>query len=558
MPPLQAHPANAADPAIVHRRAALAFGRAGLAAGIVLAALLGAWISLRYSFDRWAVDPDVADPLLIWSGVRAHGLAFLKSWHYTQDNWLLSLVPLTVPAYALLGASPAVVIGGGWAIFLACVLLTALLAWRAAGPPAAGLLAAMLLFANNDAIGGAGFLAYPVVHNISLAWGLGALALAARGLERGSIPALAGAGGALLVGALSDPWLSAAMTLPLLAAGAALAVLHRGTRTGRNSRVLCLAVAAALVLTQTRMLGLMRFLPRTEFGWADLATIGRNLVWLARAMSAVFNVIPGANSQAPSAVAANGAALLLALGSVATAALLRFRRAGPRFQLLAGTALLSIPAVAAAFLLGSFPGGTYIGRYLMNVYFLGPLLGALVLGRAEARGSARKAGRAPAPMRVALLGYAALFAVSGACSKPSAWTGGLPSAGTAGTTELADFLRANGLSYGYGPYWGSEANAIGWISQGRVVIRPVQFNRATSRAAPRWNQTSAFWYAPSDRPPGMADTFLIVMDDGENCPVVEACVAAAAAQFGTPARRLAWKNMSILVWPHELLSRLDK
>lgn len=529
---------------------------AGLIGLVGLAALAGAWMSLRHSFARWNVDPDIADPLLIWSGVRQHGLGFVATWHYTQDNWLLSLVPLAGLSYAVFGASPAVVIGSGWLIFLACVLLTALLAWKAAGPLAAMLLAAMLLFANTEAIGPTGFLTYPVTHNISLAWGLGALALAARGLERGSAPACTGAAVLLLVGAISDPWLNAAVTLPLLLVAGVLGVLHRRTDTGRSALVLCASAALVFVLARSRMLGLMHFLQGAEYSRASLSAIGGHLGWLARAMAAMFNIVPGGSSQTPALIALDCGALLLALTAVSVPTVLRFRTAEPRVQLLAGVALVSIPLVAFAYLVGSFPAGSYVGRFMINLYFLGPLLGALVLARPGA-GSRVHSGIA-APVRAALYGYAALFALSGACEQPAAWWTGRPALAATGSAQLAGFLASHHLSYGYGPYWGSEANAVGWVSGGRVVIRPVQFNPTTSRVAPRDAQTSSLWYTPSDRPPDAGETFLIVADDGENCPDIQACIAAASAQFGPPARRLVWRNLSILVWPHELLSRMDK
>jgi hypothetical protein len=550
---LQTHPA-AAVPAAAPSGGLMAVRGRAATAGIALTILFGAWISLAYAFGAWGTDPDIADPMLIWSGLLKHGPAFVKTWYYTQDNWLFSLVPLVAPVHALFGASPALAVASGWVIFLSCVSLTSLLAWRTAGALAAGSLAAMLLFANNLAAGAAGFLTYPVVHNITLAWGLGALALAARGLARRSAPALAGTGLALLIGALSDPWLNAAMTLPLLVVAAGLAVLHRGTRAGWRCLALCLVVAAAWGLAQSRMLGLLAFLPPGRLDWADMATILANLGWLGRAMSAMFNIIPGADPEARLSVAVNCTALLLAATGIALPALRHFRRAEIRVQLLTGVALVSVACVTAALLLGSFSGGIYVGRYMMNLYFLGPLLGTLVLARG---GAGRPAGLA-APARAALLGWVGLFMVSGACSRPAAWAHGVPRVHTLGTTELADFLQANDLSYGYGPYWGSNASVIEWVSGGRVVVRPVVFDRVSSRVAPRQSQTSPFWYTPADRPAGQDRTFLIVVGDGENCPAVEACVAAAAAQFGRPARRLGWRNMSILVWPHEILSRLDR
>jgi len=93
----------------------------------------------------------------------------------------------------------------GWLIFVASVAMTAWLAWRLASARAALVIACILIFASFPALGHAGFLAYPIEHNVSMAWLLLTLILALRSLEREAIvPALVAAV-AIFINVVSDP-----------------------------------------------------------------------------------------------------------------------------------------------------------------------------------------------------------------------------------------------------------------------------------------------------------------------------------------------------------------
>jgi hypothetical protein len=62
-------------------------------AGLALA--LGGWVSFHYCFAAWRPDPDIFVTVELWRGVQRFGPRFLTAWAYTQDNWLLSLIPLS-------------------------------------------------------------------------------------------------------------------------------------------------------------------------------------------------------------------------------------------------------------------------------------------------------------------------------------------------------------------------------------------------------------------------------------------------------------------------------
>lgn len=529
-----------------HRRER-AFAIAGL-----LAFGLGAYVSLQYSRGLWHPDPDIAIPYVVWQGVRRHGLAFVTRWAYTPDNWLLSLFPLDVLLATLAPGHPGVIVLSGWLVFLLdCALAGVLLAAAGGGRRAAVWLAAALAFANVQALGAAGFLSYPVTHNISVAWGLGAIWLSARALKASGVWRvggwLAAAGAALVVDGLSDPWSLAAFTLPLVLAGAVLAVQRWGKPDGRAGLALALAGLAAFVVSRTRAFGLVGFLPPSPLALATPEGVAQNAGWMFRALAAMGNLAPGTGETFTPGLVVSGVMVIAGLAAAAALALRLSRRAPGAERLVLLTAAASLGLVAGAFLAGQWPQGLFDGRYFGNAYFLGGVLAAWTLRRLwpDAGGL----------LRAGLAGLAVLFVAAGLASAPGRWLGRTPPRGEAEVRNLAGFLQAQGLHYGYGPYWGSYALSMEWITRGDVVVRPVTF--AAGRVARRGTETSPFWYDGSDEP-AAPERFLVVANDGEECPDPDRCVAEAVAQFGPPARTLAYGPLRVLVWRGPLFGRLGR
>ena len=123
-----------------------------------------------------------------------------------------------------------------------------------------------------------------------------------------------------------------------------------------------------------------------------------------------------------------------------------------------------------------------------------------------------------------------------------------------GTGDLLRFLSDNKLNYGYGPYWGSQANAATWLSDFKVRIRPVVFDRTTgAMSGGNRAQSSRLWYLPGDAPPHQSNYFVFIRNDGEECPDPSVCVNGVISQFGPPERTLQYKDAAVLVWSHPLL-----
>jgi hypothetical protein len=90
----------------------------------------------------------------------------------------------------------------------------------------------------------------------------------------------------------------------------------------------------------------------------------------------------------------------------------------------------------------------------------------------------------------ALITYGVLFVASGLTSYPRMWVGEVPVRVSNDVPELGKFLEQNDLTYGYGPYWGSEALMMNWMTNGKVTIRPVSFYNSPDRVRRVRGQTS--------------------------------------------------------------------
>ena len=512
-------------------------GWAGL--GLATLGAAGLWTSFSYALSVWKADPDIFVAVELWRGVGEHGLGFVRTWGYTADNWLFSLIPLASAAYALFGVSARTAVLTGWGFFLASAGLTAALAAKVAGPRPAAILGPILLFANLQALGHVGFLAYPISHNVSLAWGLAALLLAVWSLETRAYGSALAAAALLFVSCVSDPWASAALAAPLILVSGAIALRNRRDDLGRPALVLCLVSAAAFWIAHKHPFGLLHFLRRGDFQPGDAQSFAVNLRLGYEAVAAMFNLAPAAGAGAAVRAASFVAALALVAASGARVAR-SLRGAGIARQLVGGVSILSILAVTVLYLAGPANSGLYVGRFFPNLYFLGGLLAAM---------AAADGGRWS---RAAAGAYAALFVLAGAASAPSAWTAPPSSSDSPKAQALGAFLRSHGLSYGYGPFWGAQALVMRTATLGAVTIRPVTFH--DGRVARRRIESSRLWYEPQAEPPGRV--FLAIVADGEACLAVATCEMVARRQFGAPVERLTQGETVVLVWDRPLAARI--
>ena len=504
----------------------------------------GLFMSLLITFGAFGPDADVSQAAMLWHGIDQFGLSFLHDWRFTADNWLFSLYPITFGLFALFGPEPQLPILTGWLIFVASVLLTGLMAKVLDAPKSAVVVPLMLVFSGLYAHH-AGFLAYPASHNVTNLYGLAAFLcllgwIKARNAFLPPLVVLS-----LIAGGLSDPWIVAAYALPLTLTTLLLVFLSRNPDERRASLLLSAALILSLLVIETRAFGTLGFLTPFHFSAGGREQMVANAVGLVRALGGLLNIVPGASSDQPVPALVSAFVVGALIVGVTRLIPIQSLRDTPLPVAFCCTIALSLGGMAIALVISEIPVAANSARFLVNALYLAPIGIAVLLELNR--------DRASRALRLALMLAAAMFATAGIVSSFPVWRSPSIAVRDLGTRDLLKFLSDNNLNYGYGAYWGSQANAATWLSHFKIRIRPVVFDQTTGtmRTGNR-AQTSRLWYLPSDMPPDQTRFFVVIKDDGEECPDVRLCVDGVVSQFGPPERRLQYKNTTVLVWPRLL------
>ncbi len=517
----------------VHNRS-----RRSLVAQIGLLALFAAGLilSLRTTFAVYRLDSDLSQSAMLWFGVQKEGWAFITQWRYTADDWLFSWNLLHFALFRLLGPDPRCVLFSGWLVFVGNALAAGGLAHALGARRAALILPGLLLFAGSYAHR-AGLLSYPMSHSITNLFGLLMVLWAIGWVRRRRASALAALTLCGLLGGISDPWLLAPYVFPL-ALGALAAGVFGARENRRAYGALFLAMAAVTAAVKTRAFGLLDFLPVFDFRLGDWDGIRANADAFWQCLGGLFD---GPFPVNPAAAAVALAALGL-LGSGAAWILWKERAGGSPAWLIP----VSLGGISAALVLSRVSAGETSGRFLVSWLYLAPVFVAVAL-----EGGWR---RVPVGLRAFAVACALAFAAAGVASTAPYWRVGNANDGNAGRVALEKFLEANGLNYGYGPYWGCLSNAVTWATGERIVIRPVNFSPETGgMITARRLQSNAFWYRSSDVPAGQKTFFVLLRADGEQCADIPLCIRGLTRQFGPPAQTLHHEDATVLVWDHPLI-----
>ncbi len=519
--------------------------RNAIFACLILLIVLGAIHTRLATLPLWGADSDIADPVLIWQGIHLHGIGFLQNWRYTGDNWLLSLIPIDFLLFALAGHAPIILLLIGLGIFYAIILLVYLIIDAECGRLAALASAAVLLFTGRPALGADGFLTYPISHGITLAWGLLGLLCAARWLRTPDKKWLIASGISLYIGCQSDPWGTFAFLLPMMLGSVALLVFHRADRVGAEWRALRAVILMGLVvigLIITRFFGILLFLLGPPHHFAPISAMLQRALIALRYIPVFFNVIPGSLTTTGTTpthlITGIDTAILLTLLGITG---VKFCRATTSLSLtrkfLALTSIISLGLMVAALIGSDFPLNMATARYLSNFFVFVPIL--IAIGWS---GVPLYSPRGAALISIIAAGSIIAGLVSNQLTlRPTIPRNGIPA--------LAKFLTAHHLSFGYGPYWPTEANAMNWVSNGAVTIRPIVYDRQSGRFIPKGILTLQAWYQHPNSGP---KSFLIVQTQANSCGTKITCISAAERQFGQPSRLLPYRSLSILVFDHPL------
>lgn len=485
---------------------------------------------------------------MLWHGVTHHGIAWVKDWIFTPDNWLFSLVPIHFAEFALFGMRPGIVIYTGWAIFVASTVTVGLIARTIGLRFSSFLIPLILIFAGLYA-NQSGFVSYSTSHNTTNLFGLLALLAFASWVKQRRAYLLGTLFILQLTAGLSDPWLTPAYTLPLTLTSLLMLVMGRKSPNRGSYAILFLLQVLTLFLVSTQLFGWLSFLPRLHFAVGDWHVINSNAIYFIKDLGGLFNVFPGEKSNA----------FLTSLASLATISFLYTRSlrsivAPIRLEsnsVIQYSILFSIGGISTAFLISNLEAADYSARFLINILYLAPVAIGAALEPTWVRN--------PKPLNIAVIGASLLFIVSGVYSNFNFLKRPGFSTSSHVSRALTSFLSEHHLRYGYGPYWGTQANALTAITNWNIILRPVVFDNASGRAVfGGRGETSSLWYKPEDMPTSPQNTFLIVTDDGENCTNIQVCLAGVAHQFGHPAETLIFRNYYILVWDHALVNWQNK
>ncbi|MDA8173748.1 MAG: hypothetical protein M0018_04045 [Nitrospiraceae bacterium] len=533
-----------------------------LFAALLLAVAFGLWTSFHYTFKAYVLEGDSSVFTMLWRGWQEHGFAFFRTWHFTQDNWLLSPAPFVFLVYYIFGVTGYTVLGLGWAFFVINAVLLAVLTRFLAGrwSMAALVILCLGLFASEKAVEN-GFLSYIICHNTSMAWAFVAVMAAAYGMEKRSGLSAFALACIIFIAGVSDPWFHAACTVPLLFV---LCLIYlRGKEHRRQSLITLLGVAGGWALAYTRGLGLLSFLPRGGFQfistWEQLRSNAHQLLQATGTFFSLSEVFEW-NHMAGAVFIAISICIAF---EIFRWAVLNMKSLPVRQAVAAGFFPASVVMMSAAYLAYDLHENNFIYRYLINIYYGLIAFAAFAL--------AWRWKQLPGLFRAMACAWVVIFLAAGVASDPAAWEKDI-NVNDQGASALASFLEQNGLNYGYADYWAVPADTITWASGYREIVRPIgmKFDLST-RPEPRlffvpWPyETSSTWYEPGDYK-DQRRFFLVLnaawpghaLNKASTVPRFDfyTMVSAAERQFGTPEKTLQFANCVVLVWDHPVLQAL--
>lgn len=516
--------------------------------------VVGLYSSLKTVLIFFGVEPDTSHSIMLWQGFRSYGINGFLDWNFTSDNWLLSLVPFNFLGFAVFGPKPVVSIILGWLIFILSVILAGSIAWKLDAKKSSILIVVLLLNLGRSAHI-YGFASYSTSHNITNLFGLFAIWLIIDWMRSPKFwhPIILTL--ALITGAVSDPWMLAAYNLPIFIVATLSLFRVMQLLSTQESFKLAISALISILASQTKLFGILYFLPSMIFQPANWDTLNENTIFLIKDLGGILNLIPirlpvlsEQTSFLPPLIS-----LLIIIGILQYLILQTFSlnaQTNKSKQLFLSISFFSVGGIITAFIINSVPTNLFSSRYLINCpYFI--LISICVLAENLWPSFSKK-------IKAFFLSIIFIFLIASIYSNLQSIKLRFFQINDGAVSETSKFLTNNGLTYGYGAYWGSNANAITAASNGEIIVRPIAFNPKTGEATfPNQWQTSKRWYLEGDAPKGTKEFFVIVKSHGEECPDIKLCLNSLSHQFGPPDRVLHtpgyYGGATIFVWKHRLI-----
>jgi hypothetical protein len=515
---------------------------------LFISIFVGLYGSLKVVVGLSRIDPDSCHSIMLWQGINDHGMSWLSGWIFTQDNWLFSLVPFHFLGFLIFGATPAVVIFGGWIIFILSALISGVIAWKLNAKRAALLIPVVVLFAGHF-VHANSFASYSTSHNVTNLFGLASLLVILQWVQAQKNIRLILLLLILIAGAVSDPWMVAAYNLPIMLVSAILYFMPTLKIKRMDCAKLFLVALVSILAVKTKLFRTLSFLPSMEFHVGSWETIKNNVSFLIKNLGGMLDILPFRESN-EFIYAAISLLIIVSLLIVNVGKAIRSSVINEKsIFIFVLFSFFSIGGISLAYSIGSIEATSITARFLVNCMYSSVIgLGVLVDRHWE---------KSSITSQTISFSVIALFLLAGITSNFQAWRAPGFALKDGGTIELLNFLQKNNLSYGYGPYWGAHANAVTAASGSKVRIRPVVFDNTTGMMiAGTRPESSKHWYLPDDAPVDQKEYFVLVRRDVEECVDINLCIAGLEKQFGPAVKQLKYSDATILVWDHPLITYL--
>lgn len=521
---------------------------------------LGLYISLKVACGIATFDPDEIQSLVLWAGIQENGWGVLTTYNYMQDSFLFSFQPIYFVEYWLFGTSQALpmVVLTAWFVFVLIGLASGLIAFELRSKISACLLPLFFIFANSYVYQN-GYALYPS-HNISVLYGLISIWLLIRLIKKSNhgfvylIPIFL----IQLINIISDPWFELTMTIPLGLVACSFLFLNPQKLIKIKMQGLLVALFLSLIIKLVLLQTALSFLAPLDFQLSKLKEIPENF-WLAmNHLGGFFNFIPGfeIGFWAVHLFCLLFIFLLLAwlLRPFIRALyrpvyercirLLGFNQSKSSFKSFSldkdqelrfflGFVFFSCCVITLFFGLvlnpdfHRAPGLAQSGRYLINIFYFLPMVILIVL---EKTWPQRSRG-----LKYFLIIFFVLYGVAGLTSNWQFLGGTGFVLKDVWDPDFINYLKSQNLTYGYGPYFGANANTVTLLSRGSVVIRPIHLKDSGLET---FSMSFQHWYVPSDAPIGQKYFFIIVNDDGWECrhQNITLCAKKFTKIYGEPIK----------------------
>ncbi len=421
---------------------------------------------------------DLTEMATIYEGISRHGLLFPLTWHYNQDNQLLTLVPFSYIFYSITGVSINSIIAQGWSIFVLNAMVVGFVVAAMTRSWRFGLLAWLLsLCATPSVIGWPIILAYPVTHNSAWFYAMIGFYLIASSVNttvfaRGAIFVLT------FIGTLSDPWFLMAFTFPMILS---LYKCRKSVKPNAGPIIKTIIIGFAAGSIGGLLLTLYGVTSGTSVHIAPPQMMVDHFIDIFKTIGMFFHFYPTPEYPELYFVIVAYSIALFTMAIDTTKYYAQMRSEWKLFYISLGSSAL---AMGAVYIITNYVSSGISVRYLLNFYYIGITLFALSAYALWSQGKILQR----IAVAVSISGYAIL-----GLSSPHEFDLSYQ-ANTGHIHNLVKFMDKNHLSQGYSTiYWGFPNPAVlRLLSDDKISLHTL--GNKDGYLVPAGNASSDIWY----------------------------------------------------------------